>query len=137
MPPREEAEARTPAEVVRLQYLASATGDINLWRSVVAEDVEWTESAGFPLAGTYRTPDGTIKGVFERLAAEWEEWTTHDDTYIVDGERVVVLARYTARYKATGKFMEARVAHSFIVRGGRIVRMEQIVDSHTVRTAMA
>ncbi|MEY9863537.1 ketosteroid isomerase-like protein [Catenulispora sp. GAS73] len=131
-----DAAARTPAEAVRLQYLASATGDMDAWREVVAPDVEWTESAGFPLAGTYRTPEATISGVFERLAAEWDGWTTHDDTYIVDGERVVVLARYTARNQATGKDMIARVAHSFIVRDGLIVRMEQIVDSATVRAAM-
>ena len=134
MPPLDQV--RSPAETVRLQYLASATGDMELWRSAVAEDVEWTESAGFPLAGTYRTPDGTIDGVFTQLAEEWDEWTTHDDTYVADGERVVVLARYSARNKTTGKAMEARVAHSFIVRGGRIVRMEQIVDSAVVRAAM-
>jgi len=132
----QDAPVRSPAEVVRLQYLASATGDMDLWRTVVAPDIEWTEAAGFPLAGTYRTPEGTIKGVFERLAAEWDEWTTHDDTYVVDGERVVVLARYTARNKATGKDMTARVAHSFIVRSGQIVRMEQIVDSGAVRATM-
>jgi len=132
----QDAPVRSPAEVVRLQYLASATGDMDLWRTVVAPDIEWTEVAGFPLAGTYRTPEGTIKGVFERLAAEWDEWTTHDDTYVVDGERVVVLARYTARNKATGKDMTARVAHSFIVRSGQIVRMEQIVDSGAVRATM-
>jgi ketosteroid isomerase-like protein len=131
-----DALAHSPAEVVRLQYLASATGDMELWRESVAADLEWTESAGFPLAGTYRTPEDTITRVFERLAAEWDDWTTHDDTYIVDGEHVVVLARYTARNKATGKEMSARVAHSFIVRNGQIVRMEQIVDSATVRAAM-
>lgn len=129
--------ARTPAEVVRLQYLASATGDTELWRSVAAPDLEWTESAGFPLAGTYRTPEATAAGVFKRLATEWDDWTTHDDTYVVDGERVVVLARYTARNKATGKDMAARVAHSFIVRNGQIVRMEQFVDSAMVRAAMS
>ena len=132
-----DAPTRTAAQTVRLQYLASATGDMELWHSVVAPDVEWTESAGFPLAGTYRTPEGAINGVFDKLAAEWDEWTTHDDTYVVDGERVVVLARYTARNKATGKDMTARVAHCFIVRVGQIVRMEQIVDSAAVRAAMS
>jgi ketosteroid isomerase-like protein len=38
---------------------------------------------------------------------------------------------------ATGKDMTARVAHSFIVRGGQIVRMEQIVDSVAVLAAMS
>lgn len=37
---------------------------------------------------------------------------------------------------ATGELMFARVAHSLIVRGGQIVRMQQIVDSATVRAAM-
>ena len=46
-----------PAEVVRRQYLASAAGDLEALRATLAPDVEWTEMAGFPLAGTYRTPD--------------------------------------------------------------------------------
>ena len=71
---------RCPAEVVRLQYLASAIGDMELWREVVAPDVEWTEAAGFPLAGTYRTPQGAITGVFERRAAECDEGDSAADT---------------------------------------------------------
>ena len=134
--PTHDLAATEPADVVRRQYLASAIGDLQMWRTAVAEDVEWIEAAGFPLAGTYRTPDGVIKGVFEQLAAAWDDWVTHDDTYVVDGERVVVLGRYSATNKATGKSMSVRVAHCFIVRGGRIVRFEQIVDSASVHAAM-
>ena len=128
--------AEAPADVVRRQYVASATGDLDLWRTAVAPDVEWIEAAGFPLAGTYRTPHGVISGVFEQLAAAWDDWITHDDTYLGDGERVIVLGRYSAVSKATGKAMSARLAHSFIVRVGKIVRFEQIVDSAGVRAAM-
>ncbi|MFJ6728387.1 nuclear transport factor 2 family protein [Streptomyces sp. NPDC091281] len=128
--------SQAPADVVRRQYLASASGDLGLWRTAVSPDVEWTEAAGFPPAGIHRTPDGVISGVFEQLAAAWDDWITHDDTYVVDGERVVVLGRYTARNKATGKTMSVRVAHCFVVRGGKIVRFEQIVDSAVVRAAM-
>ena len=72
----------------------------------------------------------------ERLAEEWDDWTAHDDTYIADGENVVVLARYSATNKATGRDIDVRVAHHFIVRGGRIVRFEQFVDTAKVREAM-
>ena len=72
----------------------------------------------------------------ERLGQDWDGWTAHDDTYVVDGENVVVLARYTATNKATGKDIDVRVAHHFIVRGGRIVRFEQFVDTAKVREAM-
>lgn len=125
-----------PADVVRRQYLASAAGDLDALRSTLAPDVEWTEMAGFPLAGTYRTPEAVTANVMERLGADWEGWTAHDDSYVVDAENVVVLARYTARNKATGKDLRVRVAHHFIVRGGQIVRFEQFVDTALVRDAI-
>src|SRR5215207_2093174 len=117
-----------PADVVRRQYLASARGDLEALRATLADDVEWTEMAGFPLAGTYRTPNGVTSAVMENLGAEWDGWIAHDDSYIVDGENVVVLARYTATNKCTGRHLNVRVAHHFIVRGGSIVRFEQFVD---------
>ena len=74
--------------------------------------------------------------VTQRLGADWDDWAAHDDTYVVDGENVVVLARYTARNNTTGKDLNARVAHHFTVRAGRIVRFEQFVDTALVRDAM-
>ena len=124
------------ADVVRRQYLASARGDLEALRATLADDVEWTEMAGFPLAGTYRTPVGVTSGVMEPLGREWSNWIAHDDTYVVEGENVVVLARYTATNKATNKDINVRVAHHFIVRGGRIVRFEQFVDTAGVLQAM-
>jgi len=128
---------QSPAAVVRRQYLASAADDIEALRATLAPDVEWTEMAGFPLAGTYRTPQGVTANVMEKLGAEWDGWAAHDDTYVVDGENVVVLARYTATHRATGKALVARVAHHFVVRGGLIVRFEQFVDTAVVRDAAA
>jgi len=122
-------------DVVRRQYLASAAGDLDALRATLAPDVEWTEMAGFPLAGTYRTPEGVTSNVMERLGADWADWIAHDDTYVVDGENVVVLARYTATHRGTGKELNARVAHHFVVRGGLIVRFEQFVDTAVVSDA--
>ncbi|MEH1123164.1 nuclear transport factor 2 family protein [Micromonospora sp. CPCC 206061] len=130
------ATSTAPGDVVRRQYLASATGDLEALRATLAPDVEWTEMAGFPLAGTYRTPAGVTANVMEQLAADWDDWIAHDDTYIVDGENVAVLARYTATNKATGKAIDVRVAHHFVVRGGQIVRFEQFVDTAKIREAM-
>jgi uncharacterized protein len=125
----------TPAQVVRRQYLASALGDLEALRGTLAPDVEWTEMAGFPLAGTYRTPGSVTTNVMQQLGSDWDDWTAHDDTYVVDGENVVVLARYTARHRATGKPLAVRVAHHFVVRDGLIVRFEQFVDTALVRDA--
>jgi ketosteroid isomerase-like protein len=131
-----EADGTAPADVVRRQYLASAAGDLDALRATLAPDVEWTEMAGFPLAGTYRTPDGVTTNVMEALVRDWDDWTAHDDHYVTDGEDVVVLARYTARHRSTGRSIDVRVAHHFVVRGGLIVRFEQFVDTALVRDAM-
>ena len=136
MPTRDESQSSVAAEVVRRQYLASAAGDLAALRATLAPDVEWTEMAGFPLAGTYRTPDGVTSHVMEALGRDWDGWTAHDDRYVVDGENVVVLARYTARHRSTGKALAVRVAHHFVVRGGLIVRFEQFADTALVRAAM-
>lgn len=124
-----------PRDVVRRQYLASAAGDLEALRATMAPDVEWTEMAGFPLAGTYRTPSEVTSNVMEILGRDWEGWAAHDDNYIVEGENVVVLARYTATHRATGNPLNVRVAHHFIVRGGLIVRFEQFVDTAKVAEA--
>jgi len=136
VPTRDESQSSVAAEVVRRQYLASAAGDLAALRATLAPDVEWTEMAGFPLAGTYRTPEGVTTNVMEALGRDWDSWTAHDDRYVVDGEDVVVLARYTARHRTTGKALAVRVAHHFVVRGGLIVRFEQFVDTALVRAAM-
>lgn len=124
-----------PRDVVRRQYIASAAGDLEALRATMAPDVEWTEMAGFPLAGTYRTPQGVTSNVMEVLGRDWDGWTAHDDSYVVDGENVVVLARYTATHRKTGRKLNVRVAHHFIVRGGLIVRFEQFVDTAKVAEA--
>jgi ketosteroid isomerase-like protein len=60
------------ADVVRRQYFASAAGDLDALCDTLAPDVKWTEMAGFPLGGTYRTPDGVTAN--EKLAADRDGW---------------------------------------------------------------
>jgi ketosteroid isomerase-like protein len=125
-----------PADIVRRQYLAAATGDLDALRATLAEDVEWTEMAGFPLGGTYRGPDSVIANVLTKFGDDWDGFTAHDDTYIATGEDVVVLARYTATNRKTNKDLNVRVAHHYVVRDGKIVRFEQFADTAGVLAAM-
>src|SRR5690349_11982910 len=93
-----------------------AAGDLQALRATLADDIVWTEAAGFPLAGTYHGPDGVTSNVMEQLQVSWDDWAATPDEFVVDGERVVVLGYYTARNKATSKPLRVRFAHSFTVR---------------------
>jgi ketosteroid isomerase-like protein len=126
----------TSLEVVQAQYAASAAGNLQALRATLADDVVWTEAAGFPLAGTYYGPEGVTSNVMEKLAVSWDDWAATPNEFIVDGERVVALGHYTARNKATGKSLRVRFVHSFTVRNGKIAIFEQVVDSALVREAM-
>jgi ketosteroid isomerase-like protein len=68
-----------------------AAGDLQALRATLADDIFWTEAAGFPLAGTYHGPEGVTGNVMEKLQTSWDDWAATPNEFIVDGERVVVL----------------------------------------------
>jgi uncharacterized protein len=43
-------------EIVENAYASFATGDIPAALGAMADDIKWTETDGFPLAGTYVGP---------------------------------------------------------------------------------
>ena len=57
----------TNKEIIENAYASFATGDIPAALGAMADDIEWTEADGFPLAGTYVGPQGVLEGVFMRL----------------------------------------------------------------------
>ena len=81
-------------------------------------------------------PEAILAGVFARLATEWTGYRADVHTYLEDGERVAAFGVYSGTYRATGKSMRAAFAHLYEVKGGKIVRMQQYVDTHMVRAAL-
>jgi ketosteroid isomerase-like protein len=127
----------TNVEVVRSFYEAIPRGDLDGALATLAADVAWTESAGFPYAGTHVGPDAVRDNVLHRLGTEWDPFVFDLDELLDAGDAVVGVGTYSGMYKATGKQMQARVAHVFKVRDGKIRSFEQFVDSARVADALA
>ena len=102
----------------------------------VAENISWTEAKGFPYAGTYIGLAGVTKNVFSRLGSEWIDYKFTPEDYVASDDKVVAYGTYTGTYKITGKAFEARVAHVWKVKEGKIISFEQFVDSVPVNNAM-
>jgi ketosteroid isomerase-like protein len=117
-------------------YAASDRGDLAGMLAPLAADVEWTEMAGFPCAGTYRGPEAVAENVFAALAAEWDGYTLKVDEVLDAGDTIVGIGTYSGTYKATGKSMRARVVHVWRLRDGEVVGFEQFTDTLKVREAM-
>ena len=123
-------------DLIRATYEGSSEENGRNLLAVLAPDVEWTEAEGFPYAGTYVGPEAIVAGVFQRLATEWTGYRATVHTYLEDGDRVAAFGVYSGTYNATGKSMRATFAHLYELKGGRIIRMMQYVDSHVVQQAL-
>ncbi|MEO7992565.1 MAG: nuclear transport factor 2 family protein [Chryseolinea sp.] len=102
----------------------------------VAENISWTEAKGFPYAGTYIGLENVTKNVFSRLGSEWIDYKFTPEDYVASDDKVVAFGTYTGTYKITGKSFEARVAHVWKLKDGKIISFEQFVDSQPVNASM-
>ena len=102
----------------------------------VAKDISWTEAKGFPYAGTYVGLEEISKNVFSRLGSEWINYKFTPEGYVANEDKVVAYGTYTGTNKRTGKSFEARVAHIWKLKDGKIKSFEQFVDSQPVNNSM-
>jgi len=119
-------------DIIRGTYEASPDEKGQRLQAALAPDASWTEAAGFPYAGTYVGFETIAAGVFKRLATEWIDYRAEAHTYLEDGDRVAAFGVYSGTYRATGKAMTATFAHLYTLKDGKIVSMEQVVDSAMV-----
>lgn len=123
-------------DLIRATYEGAPQDNGRNLRALLTPDTRWTEAAGFPYAGSYIGPEQILDGVFQRLATEWENYHARVHTYLADGDQVAAFGVYSGIYRATGIPMTASFAHLYRLDNGKVVSMEQVVDSHTVRQAL-
>ena len=123
-------------DLIRATYEGAQQDNGRNLLALLTPDTRWTEAAGFPYAGSYIGPEQIQDGVFQRLATEWENYQARVHTYLADGDQVAAFGVYSGIYRATGVAMTASFAHLYRLDNGKIVSMEQVVDSHTVRQAL-
>jgi uncharacterized protein len=121
---------------VKAVYAAFATGDIPAVLGALSPDIAWTEAEGFPLAGTYIGPRAVLEGVFMRLGSEWQGFAAVPDEFIDGGDTVVVLGKYSGKYKATGKSFQANFAHVWKMKDGKAAQFIQYTDTLLVHRAL-
>jgi len=123
----------TNKEIVESAYASFAQGDVPAALGAMADDIQWTEADGFPLAGTYVGPQAVLEGVFMRLGEIGDEFAVVPDQIVADGDTVVVLGNYTWKHKSSGEPASVKMAHVWTIEGGKAVAFQQHVDTVRVR----
>ena len=93
----------TNKEIVENAYASFATGDVPAALGAMADDIQWTEADGFPLAGTYVGPQAVLEGVFMRLGEIGDDFAVVPEQFVADGETVVALGSYGWKHKSSGE----------------------------------
>jgi ketosteroid isomerase-like protein len=126
----------TNLDVIRATYEGPSEENGKHLLAALAPEATWTEAAGFPYAGTYTGPEAIFANVFQRLATEWVGYKAEVHTYLADGDRVAAFGEYSGTFAKTGKSMRATFAHLYRLKDGKILSMEQVVDSAMVQQAL-
>jgi ketosteroid isomerase-like protein len=123
----------TPVEIVRSFYAKLATLDLPGALSLMAPDIEWNTMWHYKAAG--RGPEHVAEGVLKPFAAEWTTGVFVPAKYVAVVETVVSIGDFTGVHGVTGKTVEARYAHAWIVRDGKITQFDQFIDTLAISEA--
>jgi hypothetical protein len=126
--------------LVKGLYDAFGRGDIPAVLGMMSPDIKWYEAESnpyMPSGQPWVGPDAILNNLFMRLGSEWDGFTVHPKSFHDAGGSVVVEARYSGTYKATGKRIDAQVCHVWDVKNNRLTRFQQYVDTAKLQGAMA
>ena len=117
--------------VVRAIYDAFAAGDVPGVLARMAPGIVWNEAENFPYAdgNPYVGPEAILAGVFARIGAEWDGFEAIAEEMLDAGDTVVALGRYRGTCKATGRAMDAQLAHVWRLADGRATAFQQYTDT--------
>jgi ketosteroid isomerase-like protein len=122
------------SQIALIRKLYDAMGDVNSFKSLLAADAEWDIAEGFPHGGVYRVIDTIVSGFFPFMA-DFEKFYAKGDEYFESGDHVIVLGRYFGVTKK-GRRVEARFAHFWTIRDGKIARLQQTGDTLLIAQAL-
>lgn len=81
-------------------------------------------------------PDAVLNNLFMKLGGEWDGFSVHPKSFHDAGDSVIVEARYSGMYKATGKRLDAQVCHVWDVKNGKLTRFQQYLDTAKFQDVM-
>jgi ketosteroid isomerase-like protein len=119
------------ATIVRGIYEAFARGDIAAVLGALHEQAEWNEAEHFTFwtGESVIGPQAVLSQVIARIPQTLDGFSIEVGRIVAAGDVVLVEARYKASATATGKPIDAQVAHVWDLRDGKVIRFQQYTDT--------
>jgi uncharacterized protein len=128
-------DARKP---VQTWYDAISARDWGTLRDLVDPEMEFVVADGFPAGGRYVGPAAIFDDFFPASFASWSSIKPEvDEIFAATDEAVVVRGRYVGRTSATDTPFDVPFAHLWRARDGKLVFLQQYIDTAVIRDAIA
>ena len=117
--------------IVRSSYEAFGRGDLDGALAMMDEEIVWHQAQGLPHGGVYHGLATVREKVFGPIDERWWDGFDAVPTEVIGCEEgvVLVLGRYTATAKESGKPLDVPFAHVWRFANGRAVRFHQFTDT--------
>jgi uncharacterized protein len=116
-------------EFVKGLYAAFARGDVAAVLDGFADDIEWHEAEGMPYGGVFSGGEAVMQNVFGPIATDVEGFAVAPEEFVGSGDTVAAVVRYTGTGKVTGKALDVPAVHVWDIRGGKLTRFRQFIDT--------
>jgi uncharacterized protein len=111
-------------DVLRAGYEAFNRRDWDAFLKAFTEDVVLEQTgAVFDSQGRFEGHEGLMESQRE-LAEAWDELRYEPEEFLEDGDRILVLVRYSTRGRDSGIPFEATIGHLFTMRDGRVAHLK-------------
>ena len=122
--------------LVQQAYQSVQAGDFPSFLNALGEDVQWQlpDMGNVPFAGTWRGREEV--GRFFSIVAQAQDVIEFEpEDFIAQGDKVVVLGRFSSRVKSTGRVSASDWAHVWTVKDGKVTHFREYVDTAAVSRA--
>jgi ketosteroid isomerase-like protein len=118
-------------QTVRSFYEAFAHRDPKLFATLIDPQIEWTSAENFIYAdhSPYIGADAVLKFIFERLPADWDNFSLTAGEILGGGDLVIANGRFRGMFKANGASIDAQFVQVFQFKEGKVARCQMYTDT--------
>ena len=118
-------------QTVRSFYDALVRRDAQRFAQLLDPQIEWTPAENFVYAdqSPYVGIDAVLKLIFERLPADWENYSVSAGEILGGGDLVIASGRFRGKFKANGASIDAQFVQVFQFKDGKIAKCQMYTDT--------
>lgn len=122
-------------DIVTKLYADFASGDLPAVLAAFDPEIEWNEATGFPTVGGRHTGPQAVAATLGTVVSEWDGLAVVPETFLAEGDTVVVIGETSGTHRATGKAFRSPFAHVWRLRDGKAVQWRAHIDTALAQRA--